>query len=338
MSLILEALRKSEAERHRGLPPRLDSPMLRPTRRRQRLAPGLALLVLGGPAAGWFVYRGMAPDFAESQVDTSLVALLPPLNQGAAEPGMIPTQALAASAPGAIADTLTGVPVLVNSAAADVNLAGSVPAQTTPVASQLALGSNGANGAALVGGSFGSSRDLPPPERMRPHTPSADNEQAQAARDDEEPAGAEKTAQLTPAPSSAAVVPPPVTVAAAAPPVPAPAAVPAPPPVPTQVASAAPVASVAPATQPLIPVAPPASEVPLIYDLSYEIRREMPKMDMSMHVYSGDRSARFIVLNGKRLQEGSTTGESEVQLLEIRRAGAVMEFRGSTFLLPRQGM
>ena len=74
MSLILEALRKSEAERQRGMPPRLDSPMLRPTRRRQRLAPGLALLVLGVPAAGWFVYRGVAPD-VDSVESGSLVAL-----------------------------------------------------------------------------------------------------------------------------------------------------------------------------------------------------------------------------------------------------------------------
>ena len=78
--------------------------------------------------------------------------------------------------------------------------------------------------------------------------------------------------------------------------------------------------------------------MPLIYDLSYEIRRELPELVMSMHVYSSERTSRFIVLNGKRLQEGTTAAESELELIEIQRGGAVMAFRGTRFLLPRQGM
>ena len=84
MSLILEALRKSEAERQRGMPPRLDSPMLRPIRRRQKLAPGLALLVLGVPVAGWFVYRGMGPEVDTASEATVGDVALQSLNEGAA--------------------------------------------------------------------------------------------------------------------------------------------------------------------------------------------------------------------------------------------------------------
>ena len=154
MSLILEALRKSEAERHRGLPPRLDSPMLRPTRRRQRLAPGLALLVLGAPAAGWFVYRGMAPDFADGNTDTSLAALLPALPEA---------ELASAAGAGQMADATP--------AGATNPVAGSQPGGQTPraAASIAAPGSValGNNAAALGGGSFSAAQDLPPPERRR---------------------------------------------------------------------------------------------------------------------------------------------------------------------------
>ncbi len=329
MSLILEALRKSEAERHRGMPPRLDSPMLRPTRRRQRLAPGLALLVLGAPAAGWFIYRGVAPEFAESSVDTSLAALLPPLQEGDVIADS-PTQLAAApSAPAAAANDTATRPV----ASA---LPPNVNAAIDPEARAL-----GANQTALMGGSFAASQDLPPPQRMRPHTPSAAAPAQQAAAPaapaaappalaavPDKAAAAPVTPAATPAPvtsAAPAAVPPPVApapVAAAAPP----------PPPPAQVASIAP----PPAAQNPLPEVQPA--VPLVYDLSYEIRRELPELDMSMHVYSADRAARFIVLNGKRLQEGSTAAESEVQLVSISRTGAVLTFRGTQFLLPRQGM
>ena len=331
MSLILEALRKSEAERHRGLPPRLDSPMLRPTRRRNRLAPGLALLVLGAPAAGWFVYRGMAPDFAESQVDTSLAALLPPVGSSAGNPAIVPAATLAANDPASSSAGALDAPAAVS--AVSVSSAPAVPVQVASSGPELALGSNGT---ALIGGAFAASQDLPPPERLRPHTPSANTEasSADAAPAASEPAPAQKTVQAT-APVAQPPAPPAAQTPSPVAPQPAPVAAAAP----VQVATAAVPPPVAPpvASAPIAP-APAAPEVPLIYDLSYEIRREIPKLALNMHVYSGDRDARFIVLNGKRLREGATIADSEVQLVEIRRAGAVLAFRGSTFLLPRQGM
>lgn len=74
----------------------------------------------------------------------------------------------------------------------------------------------------------------------------------------------------------------------------------------------------------------------MIYELDFGIRRDLPKMDMSMHVYSADPQARFIVVNGKRFGEGEQP-ETEVTLREIRRDGAVLVYRGTTFVLPRQG-
>ena len=316
MSLILEALRKSEAERHRGLPPRLDSPMLRPTRRRQRLAPGLALLVLGAPAAGWFVYRGMAPDFADGNTDTSLAALLPALPEA---------ELASAAGPGQMADAAP--------AGATNPVAGGQPGGQSPraAASIAAPGSValGNNAAALGGGSFSAAQDLPPPERMRPHTPStrqapAQSAQPVAAAAPSAPVSVAQPPPETPSTSSPALAAPPAAV-----PAPVPVPVTPPPPAPVEVASIAPV-----------PVTPPEPvvTVPLIYDLSYEIRRELPELVMSMHVYSSERTSRFIVLNGKRLQEGTTAAESELELIEIQRGGAVMAFRGTRFLLPRQGM
>jgi general secretion pathway protein B len=316
MSLILEALRKSEAERQRGMPPRLDSPMLRPIRRRQRLAPGLALLVLGAPAAGWFVYRGMAPE-VDSRETTSLGELaLQEMESAPAAAETLPATMVASSdSPGAAASS----PVDSTSANTASTPAGPTLAQQRTSALGTPAGLSGS-------GSFGS--ELSMPERMRPHTPSV--------------AGSESApVPVDPAPVAAAPVvaapPPPPPAAPAAPVV---VSDPAPTP-PQQVAHVPPppVAAVpAPAPPPESPAAagPDADSVPFIYELDFTIRRDLPKMDMNLHVYSADPEARFIVVNGKRYAEGEMA-ETDVLLREVRRDGAVLVFRGTAFVLPRQG-
>lgn len=323
MSLILEALRKSEAERQRGMPPRLDSPMLRPTRRRQRLAPGLALLVLGVPAAGWFVYRGVAPEgdgvergsLAELALQ-DIESTSAPTSDTASDPAPV---ALATSPQAA--DHGSGK-VAAESA---VQAAETDTRTLTALRREAALGSTaGLSGSA----SFGSELTLP--ERIRPHTPSVEGSEAATPQitATAPPVADPAEAGSAPAAVSAVDIPSP----------PAQPANPAPQPAPAQVAVVAPPeppSSNPPAPAP-VQADPPAEVIPFVYELDFSVRRDLPKMDMSMHVYSADPEARFIVINGKRFAEGDQA-ESDVLLREVRREGAVLVFRGTAFILPRQG-
>ncbi|MGA9827450.1 MAG: general secretion pathway protein GspB [Rhodanobacteraceae bacterium] len=57
---------------------------------------------------------------------------------------------------------------------------------------------------------------------------------------------------------------------------------------------------------------------------------------MIMHVYSPDPAKRFIVLNGDRHVEGDDIND-DLSLVEIRPDGAVLDYKGQRFLLPRNG-
>ena len=84
--------------------------------------------------------------------------------------------------------------------------------------------------------------------------------------------------------------------------------------------------------------APTASAhgVPLIYDLSLSQRQGLPELKMSMHVYHRDAARRFVIIDGRRLNENDPIG----QLLWARAIvpeGVIIEYRDLRFLLPRPG-
>jgi general secretion pathway protein B len=87
MSLILEALKKSEAQRRLGEAPGLGTPITA-TRRRRSLLPWLILLVIAAVAAGgwWLFYRAPAP--------------APQTASAGANPAAKPTQARPRPSPG----------------------------------------------------------------------------------------------------------------------------------------------------------------------------------------------------------------------------------------------
>jgi len=60
MSLILEALKKSEQQRRLGEAPTLGSPVVS-TRRRRSLLPLFAILIVIAAAAGWWLLRPSSP-------------------------------------------------------------------------------------------------------------------------------------------------------------------------------------------------------------------------------------------------------------------------------------
>ncbi|MCQ4167520.1 general secretion pathway protein GspB [Tahibacter harae] len=125
-----------------------------------------------------------------------------------------------------------------------------------------------------------------------------------------------------PAAATAPPTPPPAQPVAAAAQKPQPAAVP-PPPTP-------------PPPQPVAAAAPPLEQLPAYWQLPYNVRKELPALKLSMHVYSATPAQRFVVLNGNRQVEGDELG-GEVRVTEIRSDGVVLSFQGQRFLVPRGG-
>jgi general secretion pathway protein B len=130
----------------------------------------------------------------------------------------------------------------------------------------------------------------------------------------------------------------------------------APPPAPP----AAPEPAPAPATEAVAPEAPPAAgatpfpaaiatpatalgaatsaapveALPDLASIGHEARGRLPPLKVSMHVYSEDPSARVVIIDGRRLREGDPIDE-RLQLVEIQRAGSVLELDGRRYRLAR---
>jgi len=70
-----------------------------------------------------------------------------------------------------------------------------------------------------------------------------------------------------------------------------------------------------------------------IDDLPPELRQALPVLHMDVHGYASRPADRFVVINLKQYRIGNTLAEGPV-LKDIVPQGAVLEFRGVTFLLP----
>ncbi len=78
--------------------------------------------------------------------------------------------------------------------------------------------------------------------------------------------------------------------------------------------------------------APQRSEFIEVWDLPLAIRRELPDLSVSIHVFSTDPEERFVLINGERRQEETALGDG-ARLVEVAREGAIVEFRDYRFLL-----
>ena len=173
-----------------------------------------------------------------------------------------------------------------------------------------------------------------PATRQPPSFPSA-------AAPEGEPATPPVAAVAKSAPPS---LPPPSAkpIAAAQKPQPAAVAPPTPPPQPVAAATqkpqpaAVPPPPTPPPPQPVAAAAPPLEQLPAYWQLPYNVRKELPALKLSMHVYSATPAQRFVVLNGNRQVEGDELG-GEVRVTEIRSDGVVLSFQGQRFLVPRGG-
>ena len=289
MSLILEALKKSEQQRRLGEAPTLGSPVVA-TRRRRSLLPALAILIVIAGAVGWWLTRSSAP--APATPPAAPVAAAPPR---AAPPK--PAQATPArpAAPNSTmrAPDRTKTPEQIAAMRAQ-------KADPGKRLDALGIAKRATPPAAIAGAQ--KSVPLPPLKGPAATKPAAE---------------AEATTADAPAPAKAPVAEPPPAAKPLAPATDKTAAAPA------ETASAKPAAA-------------PGTAVPTIWELPYATRKDLPEIDLSMHVYSADPKQRFVVIKGDRHGEGDELGQDFV-LREIRQDGLVLEYKGQAFFYPRTG-
>ena len=87
-----------------------------------------------------------------------------------------------------------------------------------------------------------------------------------------------------------------------------------------------------PAEESLEPWTPERSEFMRQWELPLSVRRDLPDLRLSIHVFSPQPQDRFVLINGERRIEGDDLGRG-VSLVEIRRDGALVRFREYSFLL-----
>lgn len=353
MSLILEALRKSEAERRRGTPPQLLDPPLAPslpppapTATRRMPAAGLASIAVAvAVLLGMTGYRmfaapadrdGASPPIAAT-TDRDAVAVSPAaIDPARTRPAM---QAPLVAAPDALsppsntpADSMAATSS-VASDAARANPADAAPLTRPAVTTERALAASAAIDTAQPGTSPTAAPDIarvrepvsgpmPPagatpssaPARPAPTMPTT----ARAGRADSEGAAT----RATPPPTTAApdrasnlarAVPAPSTSSRGSD---------------RSLSTApAPALNAAPAAPRSTSAAPPVAERPVrLADLAPADRRALPPLRMSMHLFAAAPAERFVILDGQRVGEGDRLGEAIVD--EITSDGAVLAWRG----------
>jgi general secretion pathway protein B len=332
MSLILEALKKSEDRRRLGAAPDLATPFSAP-RRRNWLWPVAGVLIVVGVIA-WALRPSAPPPQAPA------AAVVPPKTAA-------PTVA-ATPVPG----QKSGTPL--HSVTGNNDQVQTAPPPRLPKPPPtLGMGGKFVPGQPDPGQSVAdvpkSNREIFEDMRQRGAEIAKQREAIRAAAQppkaaDKAPRGATMARRVTPAAPPAA---PPAPVAAPPPAAPAVVVAPAPPPKAEEAAARAPKSSSTvgltppPAEQPATQVAKAApattSSAQPYAELPFGVRKSMPELRLSMHVYAADPSHRFVVINDSRLTEGEKTSD-DLFVREIRPDGVVLEFQNQRFFYPRDGL
>lgn len=67
------------------------------------------------------------------------------------------------------------------------------------------------------------------------------------------------------------------------------------------------------------------------WELPLSVRRDLPELNLTIHVFSPNEAERFVLINGERYVPGDSIGEA--QIVDISRDGAIVDFRTHRFLL-----
>lgn len=98
--------------------------------------------------------------------------------------------------------------------------------------------------------------------------------------------------------------------------------------------AAAPLPAATVANPPAAPLAAGAvPNLPSFDSLPPELRQNLPALHLDVHGYAANPRDRFVVINLKRYRIGDTLAEGP-RVVDIVPQGAVLEFQGTTFLLP----
>ena len=303
MSLILEALKKSEARRRLGEAPDLDTPFAAKRRRRSPLPFIVVAIVIAG-AAGWWLSRAPTSEKVAPAAPTQAqsAASKPVADRIMKAADSRPSQRNTAAPPDTIVTT---------------ERSGNSPFIAVPPAPPGGF----KKPARLTAGADTTVVTAPAPVigLKKPEPPA--------------PAVALKPVAV-PAPTVGLKKPElPVTVA------PIPEVKTAPPATTTDKAADATIASNAANAKKVAAPAPPAlasTDAQPYYELPFSVRKDLPTIKLSMHVYAPEPALRFIILNDSRMGEGDS--QDELALREIRPDGAVFEFHGKRFFFPRDGL
>jgi general secretion pathway protein B len=78
-----------------------------------------------------------------------------------------------------------------------------------------------------------------------------------------------------------------------------------------------------------------ANGVPLYQDAAATAGAQLPQLRLDLHVYAARPQDRFVMINMHKLREGDSLPEG-VHVESIVPEGAVLSYKGSRFLLPRE--
>jgi general secretion pathway protein B len=329
MSLILEALRKSEAERRRGQAPGLFVEQVRvPVRRNARTpawAWGLMLLLAGVLVAwGWREFGMRAPASEESAavVSSDGSATSRSIAQ-TSEPASGNSQRMvgadASSDAAARTTDSANEPAAATAAGEDARGFDAYPARgASPVeAPSFRDDATLARGAQIVA-TTPQGTSAPTPASMGsatrepgavPANPAAANHGSGIASANT--GAAHREPGDTPANTGAAQ-----NTSGTAP------------------TTAAAPANASPATAGTAAFAPEDEYLPRLSELTGDERSGLPALKLSMHVYAEDPAQRFVIVDGRRLREGDSPAAG-IAVESIRRDGLVLSVNGRRVLLAR---
>ncbi|HEX6833780.1 MAG TPA: general secretion pathway protein GspB [Rudaea sp.] len=310
MSLILEALKKSEAKRRLGEAPDIGTPFTLARRRSSPLLPLIAFAVLVlGALAWWFLRTPQNAAPAIAAAPSTVVAPKPAAANPAPAPAPVRSGTFANVNPGTGAAPARVAPHTMPAKAASnpsAPVAANVPAPANTPATATAPPAAAATATPPAAATPAPTAAMPAPAlaMTKPAAPITDNKPVPAAPSKDVPPSTRPADDpLSPEHAGQKKNPPPPDDAA--------------------VAKAEPKKDA--------PAAPPA---PMYYELDYRLRKDLPAMNIAMHVYAKDPAQRFVIINGDHFAEGDTV-KDDLTLKQILPDGLLMEFRGQRFFYPR---
>ena len=72
----------------------------------------------------------------------------------------------------------------------------------------------------------------------------------------------------------------------------------------------------------------------MLHQLDFEIRKSIPPVKLNIHIYDPEPENRMVIINGVKFITGDVIEEA-ITVQEINQQGVVLEFSGTTFLIPK---